>query len=540
MSSVEQKTELKALLESRSRLTPFRHQIEAVQFFFDLPYAGNFSEMGTGKSKITIDLAQCLYHYGKITKVIVITDASIRPVWFDPEFGELAKHLWKEVRSKVVEYHQNIRVWNWEETIASRESLEWIITNYDYIIDEGRLKELIGYVNNRTLLVLDESSAVKNKESKRAKACKKLRAHCGRVMLLNGTPIPNSPFDMLSQGNIMSPSILECSGIGQMRARYAEMGGHVVETPWGHMATQVLRYKNLEDLQNRFKPYVLRFEKKDCLDLPGKLPPVTLTSTMTPTEWKIYKGMRDEMVAWLGTSVASATQVITKILRLSQITSGFIGGVEALDEILEDGAELPPWLQQLQMPMPFVDPLSEFGSVREIGTSKLDTVLEWFAHRFEENPTIKIIAWCRFVPELHRLVKVLREKYVGKVQVESMHGGQKPEERQRALRLLDPRTTCAGPGIVVATIGTGGKGHTFTASHTVINISFDYSLEKHLQAMDRVDRIGQTIPVSYTDVVAVGPAGQKTVDHQILKARLGKEELATWTTRAWVKALLEE
>jgi hypothetical protein len=135
-------TDLEQLLLERSRLKPFKHQIEAVQFFFDRPFAGNFSEMGTGKSKITIDLAQALFHYKKLTKVIVITDASIRPVWFDPELGELAKHLWTGMSSRVVEYHQKLRTWTWAaDTTANAygSQLEWLVTNYDYVINPERL-----------------------------------------------------------------------------------------------------------------------------------------------------------------------------------------------------------------------------------------------------------------------------------------------------------------------------------------------------------------------------------------------------------------
>ncbi len=537
MTDVE-KQELAYLLVERSRLKPFKHQIEAVQFFYDRPYAGNFSEMGTGKSKITIDTAQALYLHNKVDTVVVITDASIRSVWYDPELGELAKHLWKGLPSRVTEYHSRLRVWDWEE---GKIRLNWLITNYDYVINEVRLKELMATCGPRTMLVLDESSAIKNHRAARTKACLKIRKKCGRVVLLNGTPIANAPFDMLSQGNMMHEDILECGGIGHFRARYAEMGGYVVETAWGNMATQVLKWKNLDDLKERFKPHVIRFMKRDCLDLPPKLPPVTMTVAMSPPLWKIYKEMRDEMVVWMNSGVASANQVIVKILRLSQITSGFLGGVENFDKVLDEGTEnLPDWLKELQLPMPFETRATPHSPVVEIGTEKLDLFLEWYAQKLIEDPQLKLLVWCRFVPELKRLVRVLREKYQKSVQVEAMFGDQKPDERTRALRLLDPRTTCSGPGVVAATIGTGGKGHTFTAAHTVVNMSFDYSLEKYLQAMDRVDRIGQTVSVSYIDIAAVGPSGQKTVDHQIIKAREAKQDLATWTTQAWVKALLEE
>ena len=542
----------------RCRIEPFDHQIIGVETMRKRPFFLLADEMGAGKSKQSIDLAQVLHVYDKkVNRVIIITDASIRPVWVDPEFGELAKHLWKGVASRVVEYHTKMKVW--ESEPGTPPTLDWLVTNYDYIIDVekdrkgkiigGRLKELMDYANGETLLILDESSAVKSYKAARSKACEKIREQCGRVVLLNGTPIPNSPADLYMQGQIMHPAILDCSGITRFRARYAVMGGYVVETRWGKHATQVVRWQNLEDLQRRFAPYVLRRLKKDCMDLPEQLPPVTLTAVMKPDTWKIYKSMRDDMVAWIGSGVASTQQVIAKIMRLAQITSGFLGGIEEFQDVIDArGHEEshPDWIPTLPLEFELKAP----ARVQEVGTEKLDMFLDWLDQRLIEDPEMKLIVWCRFRPELERLVKTLRTKYGNglllpsgvryDLQVEAMHGDQKPADRERALRLLDPRTTCAGPGIVAATVGTGGKGHTFTAAHTVVNMSFDYSLEKYLQARDRVHRFGQKHPVSNFDIVCVGPSGQKTIDHIVIRSRYSKESLADLTTSAWVHALQEE
>jgi SNF2 family DNA or RNA helicase len=79
-----------------------------------------------------------------------------------------------------------------------------------------------------------------------------------------------------------------------------------------------------------------------------------------------------------------------------------------------------------------------------------------------------------------------------------------------------------------------------TAAADMMDISYDYSLEKYLQSRDRIHRPGQTRPVSYFDVIATGPSGQKTIDHHVIKARREKHNIAEWTTRAWIRALQEE
>ena len=51
---------------------------------------------------------------------------------------------------------------------------------------------------------------------------------------------------------------------------------------------------NLEDLQNRLKAHTLRRLKKDCLDLPAKLDPVTITTIQN-----IIARLRDQGISIL-------------------------------------------------------------------------------------------------------------------------------------------------------------------------------------------------------------------------------------------------
>ena len=46
--------------------------------------------------------------------------------------------------------------------------------------------------------------------------------------------------------------------------------------------------------------------------------------------------------------------------------------------------------------------------------------------------------------------------------------------------------------------------------------------------------------VSYFDIIATGPQGQKTIDHTVVKALKNKEDIANFTTSAWIDALLED
>lgn len=489
------------------------------------PFFGLFDEMGGMKSAQSIIAAQFLYLNNTIDNVLIVAPSSVRPVWFDPELGELAKHLFPDMNASIMEYHAKNNMWRWGKFSASDRRLKIVITNYEFIRSKSRLMKLRPFCNPKTLLILDESSSVKNWRAEQTKACEVLRKDCGRIVILNGTPIANSPMDMFSQGHLMHPSILGMKTFFHFRAHYAMMGG------W--QGKQIIAYQNLEELQTKFKPYVLRRLKKDCLDLPEALPPVTLTVPLKEETWKIYKEMRDEMVAWLSeNTVAVASQAAVKSMRLAQITSGFVGGVEdAIDKDADIENEEEVEIQKI-------------SKIEEVGREKLDFFLNWHKERMIEDPDLKMLVWCRFIPELKRFLEAYYLEYpqhpLGCCAGRPLLGMTKKDERNHVLRLLDPRTAPKGPVTVAGTYGTGSLGHNFTACHTMLNMSYDYSHWKSLQAAARVDRPGQLHAVSYFDIVAVGPNGQKTIDHLIVKARRGKEEIANWTCAAWVKGLMEE
>jgi hypothetical protein len=541
------------------RLPPFQHQLvgTAKLVEWDDPssgriYGGCFGildEMGLGKTKQVIDAQQILFTLGEIERVIIVVPGSVLGVWYNSTYGELAKHLWKGLNSNVILYHSKVSSWEWSpnKTVfntALPRRLEWIITNYEFIRRGGdNLKTLLKQCDSKTSLVIDESAAIKNWTSMQTKAVRELRKKCRRVTELNGTYVAHSPKDVFAQANVLHMGILDCAYISHYMARYAVMGGFMATTRGGHkVPTQVLRWVNMGDLQERLKPYVLRRMKRDCIDLPAVLPAVTVPVTLKPKTWEHYKKMRDEMVVYLGSSVGMTQQAMIKVMRLSQITSGFLGGVQSLGDIL-DTDDRPDWMPKFDG-MEDDEPVFLDNGVVEVGDEKQTAAIARFADLFEEDPDLKILVWCRFVPELKRLMKTLGEKFpkakLGAVCGQSIFGSPVKVEREAAMRLLDPASAPEGPVIVGGTYGTGSLGLNFTACHNVHNLSFDATYWKYVQSAARVDRPGQTHEISTTDYVAVGPQGQRTIDHAIVLAKQRNEDINTWTMSAWIEALTEE
>ena len=85
----------------------------------------------------------------------------------------------------------------------------------------------------------------------------------------------------------------------------------------------------------------------------------------------------------------------------------------------------------------------------------------------------------------------------------------------------------------VGTPQTGGYGITLTAASNMIYYSNGYDLEKRKQSEARIDRIGQTKPMTYIDILA-----EDTVDERIVKALRKKINIATQIMgeelKAWI------
>lgn len=544
---------------SHSKLPPFAHQIEDTQALVKHPWFFITSEMRTGKTKIVIDAVQFLFFSDTIDRMIVIAPEPVRSVWVGVEAdtlgGELREHLWDITPALVTEFHSKINQWTSGPANAQRQ-LRIIVSNYDFIrpyrrknstrkVDDA-LKTLLRYCTPKTLLVLDESGAVTNHKSEQFDACFKMRQKCGRVILMNGTPM-DTPINLFAQGRMLHDSILECKYITHFKNRYAQMGGYRVgatrkvdkngKVTWeGGRPTQIIGWTNLDDLQRRFAPYTVRRLQADCPDMKAvKLKPVTLRATMQDSEWAIYKEMRDEMVVMLEHGNASVSQqAIVKFMRLSQITGGFLGGIE--DAGIDPPCPSCSGAGCDECEMSGIGAAQPTASVREIGRAKLDVLLWLIENQLEKDRHLKIVVWARFMDETRRILREVAQKFPDMI-VAGLHGGQSKADRAFAKAILHPKTAPAGAALVAGTLGTGSYGLDFSASHTSINYSYDHSLRKFLQSGDRVYGPRQVHDVDYFDIVAVGPKNQRTYDAVVVQARRDKQELATWTSDAWVKAL---
>lgn len=544
------------LLTAKERLPHREAQLEGVrQLVADLDLSRGrvipkvfalFDEVGVGKTKQVVDAAQIKYLQGHIDTVVVVTIDQARSTWADEDemLGEVAKHAWVDVPNVIHEFHKHYRDLDFEAP-----ALHWVVTNFSYIRRDEHQKHLIRLLKGRKVwIVVDESWSIKG-FSQQMMACRRIRVRCAAyATILNGTPLSDGkPVDLFYQLGFLDPNIIGIFSKKKFIERYCE-----VTEDKDTKRTTITGYKNQDELNKKIAPYTLSRKTRDCWDLPPMLPPITLEARLSPENWEIYKEMRNNLVVWLGQEVTVAKQAIVKILRLAQITSGYLGGLEDVaataappvgkQPAIDFGPPPPHILAGAQRPhadgtaKPILAGRTATvlpGSLgaREIGREKLDVYLDWLSSM--QPPPHKLLTWCRFRAELERTTRELSAYFPV---VRQLKGGQTDEERELAKKLLAPNGD-PQRGAVVGNQKAGGASLNFAAANIAVYLSNGPALLERTQSIGRIERPGAKAPMTVVDIVATGPKGQKTVDHAILKALRKKDDTARWTVNQWREIL---
>ena len=321
------------------------------------------------------------------------------------------------------------------------------------------------------LVIVDEGHKIKTHNIAASKAMHRIGAKAAYRLLLTGTVITNKAIDVFSQYKFLNPAILGQS-FYVFRNRYFDMTGYGNHTP-------VLKRSMEQDLMRQLHCIAFRATKAECLDLPETTDIVRYVE-LEPAAAKIYRDLVKDSYAELGQSEVTVTNILTRLLRLSQLTGGFIG---------DDEGNAP----------------------QRISTAKQAALEDIVEEALQEGKKLVVIA--RFIPEIKAICKLLEKQGV---KYSCIMGGVKDREAQVSAFQNDPQTQ-----VFVGQIATAGLGITLTAASTMVFYSEDYSMSNFEQAKARIHRVGQKENCTYIYLVAKG-----TVDEKVLAALRSKADLA--------------
>lgn len=516
------------------RLKPYKHQLEGLKRAIKHRAYGLFFEQGTGKSKVAVDYAGYLAQHGEVKAVLIVCPLSVVGVWAgaDGQGGEIRKNFPTGAKRRIINL-AGLGSAKIKETLPKAKHIEGVtdfyVINYDsvwrvlpelrkhflanYSGTEGQTYTPRGYTRDRPLLrvyspsldlavtqvevtegtcpllvVADESFLIKGRTTNRSRALHQLARLTPYRLALTGTPIGNSPTDAWSQFRFINPKVFGLN-FRAFEQQYVIKGGYGQYKIFGH--------RNLDDFQRRLHSQAQVVKKEDALDLPEKMYQ-TIPVELTPKTRRAYDKMSKEMIADIEEYVeeakaqgvpfrAMASIVLTKMLRLSQLTSGFITDTE--------------------------------GTVRRVSTEKLTTAIDLISNLIEEGE--KVVVFCRFLQELDDLALELGRKAI---KYRTIQGKVSGLDRTRFIREFQNDPT---PMVMLCQVASGSMGITLTAAHTAIYYNLDFSVTNYLQSQDRLHRIGQEHKVTYLHLTV-----PRSIDVEVYKALQQKQNIANLCLKA--------
>lgn len=417
------------------------HQVQAVQKVLPTRIGALFCDMGTGKSRMSIELvSRRLDHIDKV-------------IWFCPV------SLKETVRQEILRHtdctNDDICVFNNHTSERNLPVVSWYVVGIESMSSSTRVTLAVNkLITEQTFVILDESSYIKGHYARRTLRITELSKRARYRLILTGTPLSQGVVDLFSQMRFLSPKILGYESFYSFAANHLEYSEK--------FPGMIVRAHNTEYLAAKIQPYVYQVTKEDCLDLPQKLYSTRYFS-MNMEQRLNYEWAKDEILDELRDDDFDTTVIFRLFGVLQQIVCGF-------------------WHRRIGR--------KKFEFV-EFEHKRLDMLLDIINDIPREE---KIIIWCKFQYDIEQIRQAI-ELAFGSGCVALFHGGLPEKERFKQVELF------RGPArFFLATQSCGGHGLTLNEAHYVIYYNNAFKYSERLQSEDRCHRIGQEHRVTYIDI----------------------------------------
>jgi SNF2 family DNA or RNA helicase len=424
---------------SRNNLHDYQNR--AVDFIKTKERCALFLDMGLGKTTSTLTAISDLIDGFAVNRVLVIAPLRVaNSVWKqETEKWRHLEHLRVSVctgsdKARRSALHRDADIY-----VINRENIVWLV-------------ELYGKKWPFDMVVVDESSSLKNPSTKRFKGLKKILPYTNYMVLLTGTPSPNSLMDLWSQMYLVDFGESLGRTVTAFRQRFFE------QDFMGY--TWKIRAGSDEKIHGLIASKVISMSAEDYLDMPDRID-LEVKVTLPP---KILAQYRD----------------FEKTL-LAQLESG-----EEIEAV--SAAALANKMLQMSNGAAYYD---EHKNWAEIHTEKLDALSDIV----EDNPDENILVAYNYKFDLERLLK--RFPYAVVLDKEQSTIGR---WNAGEIKMLLAHPASAGHGL---NIQRGGS--------MIVWFGLNWSLELYQQFNARLHRQGQTKPVRVVHIVS-----EDTIDQRVL------------------------
>jgi len=435
--------------------SPMAHQRDTAEFLSLHKRAFCFNEAGTGKTASAIWASDYLMNQGEIRRVLIVCPLSIMQAAWQQDLFKFALH-----RSVGIAY-------------GTREKRKEVINGpYDYVVINFDGVAIVADDIAKAdfdLIIIDEATSYKTVGTKRWKAMNGVLTKERWMWMMTGTPAAQSPFDAYGLAKLCVPE------------RVPRFGGAFKE----HVMVKITQFKWVPRHDHAKKVHAalqpaIRFEKKDCLDLPD-VTYVDREVELTAQQKKYYELVRKEFLVEANDERITSANAAVNLMKLLQISTGAVYS--------ESGAVL------------------EFDSSNRLSVVK--EVIDEVSH--------KVLIFVPFTHAIEVLKAYLDSQHIP---AEVINGDVTVTKRNEIFNRFQ---TKGNDDIKVLIIQPAAAAHgvTLTAANVVIWYAPVTSTETYLQANARIDRHGQHNPMTVVHIQ--GSAVERKL-YKMLQNRLDAHE----------------
>jgi len=370
------------------------------------------------------------------------------------------------------------------------------------------------------LVVIDESHKIKNPRTNRYKSVIKIdELHTRAKMVLTGTPITNVIFDLWAQFEWLGKGLSGFSTFENFRAFH----GRWKNSEDGSGVRVLAGFKNIPLIQERLARLAFLILKKDAqLNLPDKVYDLYEVS-MDSLQAEIYKKMATKLVIEIDDMMAVAQaegkqitvdHILTKLIRLAQICSGFIKTDDVIDLELETRTR---------------------GEIFQISkrNPKIEALVKLLKEDWQNDPNSKIIVWATFIEDIRAISQRLTAEGIKHTGYhKTIHPDYRAKDAAIAEDIINRDRDCK---VLIANPASAGLGQNFlgydvehpdeyeTYVNHEIYFSCNWSAVDRIQSEDRAHRRGTRTNVRITDLII-----PLTIDQEI-RMRVNNKRLMAMT-----------
>lgn len=296
------------------------YQLKAAALGCSVPNYALLMDPRLGKTRIDIAVTGYRFNRGEVLRWVIICPAIARDVWKI----ELQNTLGLPYQVTVIEGKSDERkglLRNWGQPGV----LSILIMNPEAT---WRLKKLL-YKSNPDKVTVDESHRIKNHAAKQSTTLHTLAKRASFRTIMTGTPMA-TPTDIFSQFKFLDSSIF---GTKWKRGRFDNEDGFLERyvATYGTGGFKPKTFKNLDELGQKVASVSFQLTRKQAGGFPQehyqdiRFP---LTNPALKNYKEMFEHLKTEVQTVQGSEEVVADIILTRLLRLQQITSGFLPSVE--------------------------------------------------------------------------------------------------------------------------------------------------------------------------------------------------------------------